>query len=89
MRQPNSRILSLEAQIRCQIEHVAKLICEGERAFDAMQVLNNLTRELVAEEVAHQTVESRKIAELGAFIRETPRPERINGTDSGRSARQG
>jgi len=62
MGQPDSWILSLEAQIRYQVELVAKLICEEECAIDSMRVLDSLTKELVTEEVAHQTVESRNLS---------------------------
>jgi hypothetical protein len=47
--QADARKLGLDGQIRDQIEVVAKSICEGEDALEAMQVLESLTRELIAE----------------------------------------
>lgn len=48
MEQP--RILILNDRIKDQIELVAELICAGENAVGAVQMLDRLTRELVAEE---------------------------------------
>ena len=45
-----SRTLILKRLISEQIELVAQSICEEGRAFEAMQVLESLTSELIAEE---------------------------------------
>lgn len=50
MEQVKSRIFVLHDRIRNQIELVAELICAGENAVGAVQTLDRLTRELVAEE---------------------------------------
>jgi len=46
-----SRIEQLHAEIERQIEVVAELICENKSAVKAQRLLQNLTKQLAAEEV--------------------------------------
>ena len=47
----SSRIQHLHAEIERQIEIVAELICENKSAVKARRLLQELTEQLVAEEV--------------------------------------
>ncbi len=72
----NSRMSRLKNQIRDQIEDVAKSICEGGNAFEAMQMLESLTSEFIAEK--HRLSNNRKPVEDRPALEQMSMPSALH-----------